>query len=652
MRSMDARCNLPMILRSAGAGGLLRVSRTFTERLGLTGEELDAEPLSTWIHPEDREALMQRLERGEGRVQARHRTASGDWVPFDWQVRKHHDGAVALGLFHQEREAASSTPASRTSPDRSSMGKTLDAMALIVEAKNPGMKCSILLTDPGREYITGGAGPSLPHEYNQAVEGLRIGPAVGSCGTATFWNAPVVVENIAEDPLWKDLRDAAGLAGVAACWLHPITATEGDVLGAMALYSPEARVPTQHEMDGLEIAARMVGLAVERESLEEQLRQAMKMEALGVLAGGIAHDFNNLLAAIMGNAELALTTLPRTAEEAPMLRGIVTASTSASELCNQMLAYAGRGALSVETLECNALIQELGGLLQVALSKKAELIFDLHDEPLGARADRSQLRQVIMNLITNAAEAIGNSEGRIVLGTSARTFCREDLELHSPDSELEPGDYVLLWVSDTGPGMNPTTQAAIFDPFFTTKSAGRGLGLAAVRGIVRGHQGAITLESAPGVGTTFTVLLPRVPVPHDDAPRTPASGPRTEGSRILVVDDDAEVREVLGRMLESADCRVAEASDGQEAIDLFRREADSIDCVLLDLSMPKLDGEETFHELRKIRDDVRVVLSSGFTEQEILDRFQGFGLAGVVQKPTPMPVLLAKIAEATGCVQR
>ena len=649
---MDARCNLPMILRSAGSGGLLRVNRTFTERLGLTGEQLEAEPLSTWIHPEDREALVQCLEREEGRARARHRTASGDWVPFDWRVKPHHGGAVALGLFHQELEAASSTPANKTSSERSSMGRTLDAMALIVEAKNPGMKCSILLTDPGREYITGGAGPSLPPEYNQAVEGLRIGPAVGSCGTATFWNEPVVVENIAEDPLWQDLRGAAGLAGVGACWSHPITATEGDVLGAMALYSPEPRVPTQHEMDGLEIAARMVGLAVERESLEEQLRQAMKMEALGVLAGGIAHDFNNLLAAIMGNAELALTTLPGTAEQGPMLRGIVTASVSASELCNQMLAYAGRGALSVETLECNGLIQELGGLLQVALSKKAELVYDLCEEPLGARADRSQLRQVILNLITNAAEAIGNREGRIVLATSARTLGREELELHGSDSELEPGDYVILRVSDTGPGMSPATQAAIFDPFYTTKSAGRGLGLAAVQGIVRGHQGAITLESTPGVGTTFTVLLPRVPVPHDDAPRAPEPGPETEGSRILVVDDDPEVREVLRRILESAKYRVLEASDGQEAIEVFRRDADSIDCVLLDLSMPKLDGEETFHELRKIREDARVVLSSGFTEQEMLDRFNGFGLAGVVQKPTPMPVLLAKIAEATECAQR
>jgi len=413
------------------------------------------------------------------------------------------------------------------------------------------------------------------------------------------------------------------------------------------MYDDQPSAPTRHQMDGLEIAAKMVGLAVERDRLEEQLRRAMKMEAIGILAGGIAHDFNNLLATVLGNAELALTSLTESDRAAPLLQEIVVASASASELCNQLLAYAGRGVQSAETVECNAMIEELGDLFQVALSKKATLVFDLHDAPLGVLADRSQLRQVIMNLITNAAEAIGEAEGRIVLGTRSTAYTRKEIELLHSGSNIEPGEYVRFWVSDTGAGMSPTTQARIFDPFFTTKSGGRGLGLAAVQGIVRGHRGAILLESTPGTGSTFSVLLPRASLPDEVPAATPEIEAEPQGELVLVVDDEPQVRRIVGDMLESAGYRVIRAGDGQEAIDVFRHEADAIDCVLLDLSMPKLDGEEVFRELRKIRDDVPVVLSSGFAEQEILDRFRGAGLAGILQKPARMGTLLARISQAT-----
>lgn len=518
-------------------------------------------------------------------------------------------------------------------------------MALIVEAKNPGMRCSILLVDARQECVTVGAGPSLPPEYNAAVEGLRIGPAVGSCGTAAFWNVPVVVEDIASDTLWAELRDAAALAGVLACWSHPITSTTGDVLGAMALYSTEPSAPARHQMDGLEIAARMVGLAVERERLEEQLRETAKTEAITVLAGGIAHDFNNLLAAVLGNAELALMTLPPGAEAAALLQKIVTASVSAHDLCNQMLAYAGRGSSSTETLECNAMARELGGLLAVTLSKKATLEYDLHDGPLGVLADRSQLGQVVMNLIRNASEAVGDHAGRVVIGSTTVTCGGAEPQATHSNAALEPGEYVRLWVHDTGPGMTAETRARIFDPFFTTKTTGRGLGLAAVQGIVRAHDGAIDVESTEGVGTTVSVLLPRVPLPLDGAPAT-AEGTVARSARLLLVDDEPAVRAVLADVLESAGYGVLLARDGQEALDVFREQPDSIDCVLLDLSMPKLGGDEVFHELRKLRPDVRVILSSGFSEQEMLDRFQGAGLAGVLQKPARMHVLLAKVADA------
>ena len=354
------------------------------------------------------------------------------------------------------------------------------------------------------------------------------------------------------------------------------------------------------------------------------------MEALGVLAGGVAHDFNNLLMTVLGNAELAMTMLADGAHAKSMLQEIVTASISPSDLCNEMLAYAGRGTLSTETLECNALVSELGGLLQVALSKKATLVYDLHKTPLAVLADRSQLRQVIMNLITNASEALGNSDGRIVIATSVCTYTRKELEVLHPSATLEPGEYVLLRVSDTGPGMSPGLQAKIFDPFFTTKSTGRGLGLAAVKGIVLGHKGTIALESKPGTGTTFTVRLPRVPLSNEPAQVSRETGDGLPAARILVVDDEPAVGKTLSIILERAGYSVIRASDGQEAIDVYRLEGNSIDCVLLDLNMPKLGGDEVFRELRKIRKDACVILSSGFTEQEMIDRFQGAGLAGIV----------------------
>jgi two-component system cell cycle sensor histidine kinase/response regulator CckA len=256
------------------------------------------------------------------------------------------------------------------------------------------------------------------------------------------------------------------------------------------------------------------------------------------------------------------------------------------------------------------------------------------------------MRQVVMNLITNASEALESTEGRVVVGTSVGEFSCEQLQLRHPNTPLEPGEYIRVWVSDTGTGMPPATLARIFDPFFTTKPKGRGLGLAAVQGIVRSHGGALAVESTPGEGTTFSMLLPRVALPGEAARRSAERGAVTGGARILVVDDELAVRQVLVGILEHAGYEVVEACDGQEAVDIFREQSDTIDCVLLDLSMPKLDGEEAFAQMREIRGDARVILSSGFTEQEIINRFQGAGLAGVVQKPAQIQVVLEKIAGA------
>jgi signal transduction histidine kinase len=324
-----------------------------------------------------------------------------------------------------------------------------------------------------------------------------------------------------------------------------------------------------------------------------------------LITGGIAHDFNNMLAIVLGNAELAMSKLPEDSRAQPMLKEIVAASIGATDFCNQMLAYAGRGALSTEVLEFNALVAEIVGLLHVALSKKTLLQFDLAETPLGVLADRSQLSQVIMNLVTNASESLGNSEGSIVISTAPWTLRQGDADANRWGTALPPGDYVLLTVKDTGSGMSVKTRDKIFDPFFTTKATGRGLGLSAVQGIVLGHKGAITLESKPGEGTTFTVVLPCVALPEDVTPESPRAVDVPQGTTILVVDDEPNVQRILTDILEDAGYAVMGARDGLEAVDVYRKNHQDIDLVMLDLSMPKLDGEEVFRELQRIRSEVR-----------------------------------------------
>ncbi|MFK7956290.1 MAG: response regulator [Lysobacterales bacterium] len=636
--------NSPVIIRLSGAEELVRIDPNCATLLGLSADELSARPFIDWIHPDDRAAAASALSKPDGLFEARHETASGQWVALAWHVKSDSKDAAIIGLL---RARESVYPPTSSGPHaRGTLHETLAAMARIVEAKNLGLRCSILLVDPETSTVSVGAGPSLPTQYNAAVEGLLIGPAVGSCGTASYWNVPVIVEDIAKDPLWRNLREAAKIAGVAACWSNPITSSNGEVLGAMALYDEKPAKPTRDQMAGLEIAARMVGLAVERDRLEDRLRQAAKMEALGVLAGGIAHDFNNVLAAILGNAELAIAdTAPATTVQ-KSIEEIVKATTTATDLCNQMLAYAGRGVASVEAIDCNALSLELGALLQITLSKKATLRYALDDsKQLGVLADRGQLRQVIMNLVTNASESLGDNSGNITLSSSSRYYSTQELEAFHSRRPISPGEFVCLQVHDTGTGMSADTLARMFDPFFSTKAEGRGLGLAAAKGIVLGHNGAIDVDTTQGVGTTFTILLPWVPI--ESQPMTPSpEETQCHSASILLADDEPAVRSILCRVLEKGGYEVTAVANGQEAVDVFREDPSGFDCVVLDLSMPVLDGAETFAQLRKIQPEVQVILSSGFAEQEILNRFQGQGLCAAVQKPTSMRVLHEKVAHA------
>jgi signal transduction histidine kinase/CheY-like chemotaxis protein len=372
----------------------------------------------------------------------------------------------------------------------------------------------------------------------------------------------------------------------------------------------------------------------ERRKIEEQMRHTQKLESLGVLAGGIAHDFNNLLMAILGNTDLALLRLPPSAPARENLEEIVRASHRAADLCQQMLAYSGKGRFVVELLDLSAVVREMIHMLQVSISKKAVLRCDFAERIPAVEGDATQLRQVILNLITNASEALGEQSGSITLSTGHRECDRAYLADCILGADAREGPYVFVEVRDSGCGMDAATLPRIFDPFFTTKFTGRGLGLAAALGIVHGHTGALKVASEPGKGSTFTVLLPAAAGPAA-SPRSdqPSAGSWQGSGTVLLADDEEMIRAAGREMLEWLGFRVLTARDGVEALERFRDSAGGVVCVLLDLTMPRMNGDEAFQELRRIAPDVPVVLSSGYTQQDVARRFPGRGPAGFIQKP-------------------
>ena len=372
----------------------------------------------------------------------------------------------------------------------------------------------------------------------------------------------------------------------------------------------------------------------ERREFEEQVQQSQKLESLGLLAGGIAHDFNNLLLGILGNADLARLEKGQSGTERNHLDEIIVSARRAAELCNQLLAYSGKGRFLVQVVDLSNVAEEMAALLEVSISKKAALTYDFARDLPAIEVDVTQLRQVVMNLITNASDALGNVKGAITVRTGAMECDAAYLGGSFFDDDLPEGRYVFLEVEDSGCGMDEETARLIFDPFFTSKGMGRGLGLAAVSGIVRGHLGQIRVSSVPGEGSTIRVLLPAseqqaAVVASDHA----GDGDLTGSGTILVVDDEESVRILCTRILERAGFQVLTAADGREGVEQYREHGETISAVLLDMTMPNLNGEETFEELQRLRQDVRVILSSGFTEQETADRFARKGLAGFIQKP-------------------
>ncbi|MGB0953490.1 MAG: hybrid sensor histidine kinase/response regulator [Planctomycetota bacterium] len=380
-----------------------------------------------------------------------------------------------------------------------------------------------------------------------------------------------------------------------------------------------------------------------RVELERQIQHAQKLESLGVLSGGIAHDFNNLLMSVLGNTDLALDHIPEGHVAHRNLLEVEKAARRGAELAGQMLAYSGRGKFVIEPIHLGSFLAEMAHLLDVTLSKKAVLKIDFPADLPTFDGDPTQVRQVIMNLITNASEALGEQGGNIQLTAGVQDCNRAFLDTfqepfqQGADAPLEEGRYVYFKVTDDGCGMDQETCNKVFEPFFTTKFTGRGLGMSAVLGIVRGHHGMMKVQSAPKQGSSFQVFFP-ISAATAEANLAPPSGtPQNHDWRgsgtILIADDEAAVCAVGQEMLKHFGFKVLQAADGREAIDVYLQNSETIDCILLDLTMPEFDGEQVFRELRRIHPDVKVILTSGYNIQDVSKRFFGEGLSGFLQKP-------------------
>jgi signal transduction histidine kinase/CheY-like chemotaxis protein/ABC-type amino acid transport substrate-binding protein len=452
---------------------------------------------------------------------------------------------------------------------------------------------------------------------------------------ATYPAAAILQTLRAESYVGAPLVDSQGKVQGLITVIHrkPIS-SPGTVVSLLRIFS--ARAASEMERRSTEAA---------RQVLEEQMQHAQKLESLGVLAGGIAHDFNNLMTAMLGHLNVAQMKLAPESPAIPNLESLEKIIHRAADLTRQMLAYSGKGRFVVRPYNLNQVVQEVTHLLEVSISKKVALRYDLAPVLPMVEADAAQIQQVIMNLVTNAADAIGDHEGTIRLTTGTLEVDRPYLEQAFQGQGLAPGNYVSLEVTDSGCGMSPDVLARIFDPFFTTKVAGRGLGLSATIGILKGHRAGLRIYSEVGKGTTFKLLFPSSEVQQAEASGQIAIPALMKKATVLLVDDEEMIREAATDVLESIGLQVVCAEDGQEALDIIHSGHPPVDLVLMDLTMPRMDGREAFRALHRTHPDLPVILCSGYSEKECTEELAGRGLAAFLQKPYTLRHLETTVLE-------
>ena len=483
---------------------------------------------------------------------------------------------------------------------------------------------------------------------------------VGLNGIITSSSAPIIIADARND---SDLhRDTLKLLNHSTTVIIPMFIAN-TCLGALATASHSSEginLPNDSQISLLSAIAAHVALALDRVNqfndrlkLQGQLEHAQRMDSLGLMAGGIAHDFNNILTSIIGNASLAANELDDTTATRQHLALIQQSGQHAADLCNQMLAYSGKGHFIIETVDLSTTVDSVSSMIDASIGKHINIQYALSQDLLPIKADVTQMQQVIMNLLINASEAVAESGGQIMVTTSAKhadTAMLADCYGESPPA----GDYVCLEISDNGCGMDKETADKMFDPFFTTKFTGRGLGMSAILGIVRGHHGAILIDTSPEQGTTFRILLPissehpakeieKQPQPQQSQENTIKTHNR---STILVIDDEQMVIDIAQKVLNRSNYDVLTAIGGEEALVLYRQHHQSIGLILLDLTMPGMSGKQCFHQLLEINAQARVMIVSGYSEEDAMTQFEGFQMSGFIRKPYMIENFLNDVNQA------
>ncbi|WP_420140806.1 response regulator [Sphingomonas sp.] len=556
-----------------------------------------------------------------------------------------------------------------------SLAEALDRLVRAVEDLSPTeMRGSVLLLSEDGRFLRHGAAPSLPTAYNEAIDGMAIGPNAGSCGTAAFERRAVYVADIADDPLWVDFRDLALRHGLRACWSTPILSSQGDVLGTFSLHHDQPRKPSPDEMELIAFVTRSASIVIERkrgeqallelnqsleqriaqavaerEQIEEVLRQAQKMEAVGQLTGGVAHDFNNLLTIITGNMDMALRAIDAEGGNPKLRRSIGNAQKGAERaaaLTQRLLAFSRRQPLDPKALDPDRLIAGMAEMLKRALGETVQLETVTAPGLWRVEADPNQLESAILNLAVNARDAMPDG-GKLTIETAN---ARLDDAYAAGHAEVPPGDYVVIAVSDTGAGMSRETLARVFEPFFTTKEVGKGtgLGLSMVYGFVKQSGGHVKIYSEVGEGSTVKIYLPRLVgdqggFDYDEQAAAPAAGSHDE--TILVVEDDDDVRAYTVEILRELGYRVLEAHDGPAALRLVERLDVQIDLLFTDVVMPAMSGRELSDAARAIRPHLKILYTSGYTRNAIVHGGRLDPGVQIVAKPFTFDTLSAKVRE-------
>ena len=484
----------------------------------------------------------------------------------------------------------------------------------------------------------------------------------GPTGTAIRSLSPQITRDTTTDSRFAPWKEEAIKRGFASSGAFPIM-VEDVVWGALMVYSSERDAFDQEEIDLLSGLAKDAGFGIgvirerdarrrmeeERRRIDDKMRQAQKMESMGLLASGVAHDFNNLLSSIMVNLDLARMELPKESEAVNRINDAMKASQRSAEICRHMLTYTGQSSGVFKMTDINELIREMAQLLQVSFSKKIMIELDLDPQSPQAKMDAVGVSQVVMNLITNAAEAMGEDGGKITVRSREIQNHNDVSQSYFETIDTERGPWVLIEVMDNGPGLDEETTRKMFDPFFSTKPKGRGLGLAVVLGIIRAHNGSVAVKSARGDGATISVMLPT-----GGASKTLGGATRIETSvytrattagsgAILIIEDEEHLRTACRLALDMCGYKVHTASNGKEGLATLYENSDEIDLVILDLSMPVMDGRETLTHLKKLKKQVAVILTSGYDKSMDKQIPQSESVACFLAKPFSSEQLIGAV---------